>query len=215
MRVFLLHVGLYEGHIRSVTGLTLRILAIPSPTETSFVFTRLAYMASHLRNLEAVLQTYRQINLTTQSVFLVMGTFLLTRIIETDIESALFLELLLVGLTVFSNIVMWRFQKVILARGEDVNWWLRHMLKAEQALSPDERMLTRFKIYQSEKRISPDHTARLWEPGDSVTDGEIDRLLDAEVDQIRKVINNSILRGMRLMWVLVLGISAGSIMLKL
>jgi len=210
-----LHVGSYEGYIRSVTGLTLRILAIPSPTETSFVFTRLAYMASHLRNLEAVLQTYRQINLTTQSVFLVVGTFLLTRIIETDIESALFLELLLVGLTVFSNIVMWRFQKVILARGEDVNWWIRNMLKVEQSLSPEDRMLTRFKINQSGKRLSSDQAARLLDPGETFAENEINLLLVAEVDQIRKVINNSILRGMRLMWLLVLGISAGSIMLKL
>ncbi len=172
-------------------------------------------MASHLRNLESLLQTYRQINLTTQSVFLVVGTFLLTRIIETDVESALFLETLLMGLTVFSNVVMWRFQRVIVARGEDVNWWLRNMLGAEQTLPPEERMLTRFKIFQSKERISPDHAARLLDPGDSVTDDEIDRLLDAEVDHIRKVINNSILRGMRLMWVLVLGISAGSIILKL
>ncbi len=179
------------------------------------MFTLLAYMASHLRNLEAVLQTYRQINLTTQSVFLVVGTFLLTRIIETDIESALFLELLLVGLTVFSNIVMWRFQKVILARGEDVNWWIRNMLKVEQSLSPEDRMLTRFKINQSGKRLSSDQAARLLDPGETFAENEINLLLVAEVDQIRKVINNSILRGMRLMWVLVLGISAGSIMLKL
>jgi hypothetical protein len=39
------------------------------------------------------LQTYRQINLTIQSVFFVLGTFLLSQILETESkEITLFLE---------------------------------------------------------------------------------------------------------------------------
>ena len=107
----------------------------------------LSYLASHARNLEALLQTYRQINLTTQSVFLVLGTFLLSRILESqNRDIMLFLEFLLLSITIFSNIVLWRFQKVILARGEDVNWWHKEIVRAEQKLSPEERVFTRFKI---------------------------------------------------------------------
>ncbi len=60
----------------------------------------LNYLASHSRNMEALLQTYRQIDLTIQSVFLVMGSFLLSRILEaSSLLIALFFEVLLISLS--------------------------------------------------------------------------------------------------------------------
>jgi hypothetical protein len=172
-------------------------------------------MASHSRNLESLLQTYRQINLTTQSVFLVLGTFLLSRIIETpDIPVALFIELLLVSLTVFSLIAMWKFQKVIIARGEDVNWWHTQIVLAEQSLPPEERIFTRFKIFQSKDRLTPEQIGRFLNPEDRAAGEEIQMLLGADLDHVRKVINRYILRGMRLMWIIVVAISAGSFFFK-
>lgn len=182
--------------------------------EGEIVSASLGYMASHSRNMEALLQTYRQINLTTQSVFLVLGTFLLSRIIETDIPAALFLELLLLSLTAFSMIVMWKFQKVIIARGEDVTWWHTQIVRAEQALPPEERIFTRFKIFQSEGRLTPEEIARFLDPVDRVNDDELQKLFDADLDHIRKVLNLYIIRGMRLMWIMVAAISMGSFFFK-
>ena len=172
----------------------------------------LNYLASNARNLEAILQTYRQINLTTQSVFLVLGTFILSRILESpDLLVTCFLEFLLLSITVFSNIVMWRFQKVILARGEDVNWWHKEIVRAEQKLPPEERVFTRFKCAQSEHRLTPIQMARFLDPEDNIPETEVNALLDADQDHIRKVINRYILRGIRLIWIIVVLLSAVSI----
>jgi hypothetical protein len=171
----------------------------------------LGYMASHSRNLEALLQTYRQINLTIQSAFLILGTFLLSRIIESrGVPIALFLEFLLVGISIFSLVVMWKFQNVILSRGLDVNWWHIEILRTEQTLPPEERIFTRFKIFQSGNLMTPEQNARFLQPDSEVTDQEIRKLLDADFDHVRNVINLYILRGMRLIWIIVVALSIGS-----
>lgn len=176
---------------------------------------QLSYLASQSRNFEAMLQTYRQINLTTQSVFLVLGTFLLSRIVDTShIERALFLEGLLLGLTFFSNIVMLKFQRVIRTRGDDVNWWHREIVRAEQLLPPEERAFTRFKIEQSWAVVTEDHVERLLAPVPAVTDDDITAILGTDIEQIRRVINGYILKGMRLIWFVIVFISLASLVIR-
>jgi hypothetical protein len=175
----------------------------------------LNYLASHSRNLEALLQTYRQLDLTLQSVFLVMGSFLLSHILESELRTALFVEVLLISLSVFSFSVMWRFQKVILARGDDVNWWHRKIVKAEQALHPEERTFTQFKIHQSKNLFPPEYLNRFLDPADNISNADIEILLNADLALIRKVINTYILSGMRLLWIFMLILSAGAIILKI
>ncbi|MFA6472437.1 MAG: hypothetical protein WCU00_10390, partial [Candidatus Latescibacterota bacterium] len=141
----------------------------------------LNYLASHSRNLESILQTYRQIDLTIQSVFLILGTFLLPRILESDtLYVALFFEFLLVSLSLFSFSVMRRFQKVIIARGEDVNWWHRLIVQAEQSLPPEDRSFTKFKIHQNVKFFSADYLNKFLNPADNISDDDIDILLGAD-----------------------------------
>lgn len=175
----------------------------------------LTYLAAHLRNLEALLQTYRQINLNVQSVLLILGTFLMTRILEGhSLQVMLFFESLLVSLTVFSTIVIWRFQRVIEARGKDVNWWQREIIRAEQTLLPEERRFTNFKIHQSGNRLSDEKTARFLGVEEEVSWDEINELLGAENDQIRKVINAYVLRGMQFIWGVIIIVSAVAILTK-
>jgi hypothetical protein len=176
----------------------------------------LNYLASHSRNFEALLQTYRQIDLTLQSVFLVMGSFLLSRILEArTLSVALFIEVLLIGLSIFSFSVMSRFQKVILARGDDVSWWHRKIVKAEQALPPEDRTFTQFKIHQSKHLFSPEYLNRFLDPADNISNADIEILLNADLAQIRKVINSYILKGMRVLWIFMLILSFGAIILKI
>jgi hypothetical protein len=173
----------------------------------------LNYLASHTRNYEALLQTYRQINLTTQSVFLILGTFLLSNILAEDrIQIMLFWGILLIVLTLFSVIVMWRFHKVIVARGEDVNWWHERMIETEEFLPSEERTFTNFKLYQSRDTIS---TQVLNSFHEKLTSEEIHLLLGTDLDKIRNVINSYILRGMVYLWISLNIISAGYILFSL
>ena len=175
----------------------------------------LNYLASHSRNLESLLQTYRQIDLTAQSVFLVLGTFLLSRILEAGLfYVSLFFELVLIILSVFSNVVMRKFQKVILSRGEDVNWWHKRIILAEHALPPDERAFTEFKINQSIGVMNDEEIARFLGSDEPITNVLIEKLLDADQNHIRKVINSYIFKVINLMWFIIILLSVGGIMLR-
>jgi hypothetical protein len=172
----------------------------------------LDYLASHARNLESLLQTYRQINLTTQSVFLILGTFILSRVLEaTDPTRAFFLETLLISITVFSNVVMARFGRVIHQRGDDINWWYHRIIRKEQSLPPEERFFTQFKIHQSRERFRDQNLDQILHNGKEMSDPEIELLLDADLDQVRRVINTYILRGIRLIWLVIILISLGGV----
>ena len=83
----------------------------------------LNYLASHSRNRESLLQSYRQMDLTIHSVFLMLAVFVLARIIGASSDGvAIALVGVLVSVAVYSNIVTQWFRRVIRARGEDVNW---------------------------------------------------------------------------------------------
>ena len=175
----------------------------------------LNYLATHARNYESLLQTYRQINLTTQSVFLILGTFLLSQVLDArNLVSALSTEMLLVSITVFSNVVMLKFNRVIHQRGEDVNWWYHKIIRLEQELPPEDRIFTEFKIYQSTSFLK-DETARMFHDKANLTHEEIEFLLNADLDQTRRVINTYILRGISLIWVVILLISFGGMAINL
>jgi hypothetical protein len=176
----------------------------------------LNYLASHSRNLESILQSYRQIDLTTQSVFLVLGSIILSRILETEsLRVVIFLELLLIFLTVFSLLVMQRFQKVIIARGEDVTWWYKEMVKAELSLPADERAFTRFKIHQSRGYLREEQYAPFLKDGSEINSTTIEHLLDADLEHIRKVINTYIFRGIRIMWFFIALLSIAALSMKI
>lgn len=172
----------------------------------------LNYLATHARNYEALLQTYRQINLTTQSVFLILGTFLLSQVITArTLYSALLLQGLLVSITVFSNVVMLKLNRVIRQRGEDVNWWYRKMIRLEQELPYEDRVFTQFKVHQSRGFLNDERLAKIPVDSSPLGDEDIRALLDADLDQIRRVINTYILQGITLIWIVILLISVGSV----
>jgi len=175
----------------------------------------LNYLASHSRNLESLLQTYRQIDLTSQSVFLVLGTFLMSRIMETQsVFIALILEIVLIVLIFFSNIVMRRFQSVIRARGEDVNWWHKKIIMTEQEYPPEERAFTEFKIEQNRDRVDSEFRASILDPSSPITDEQIHMLLDADLKHIRKIINTYIYRAVTIMWSMLFLISMGGLIIR-
>jgi hypothetical protein len=174
----------------------------------------LNYLASHSRNLESLLQSYRQMDLTIHSVFLVLAVFLLARILEAaTFGIAIALEVALVSLAILSIIVMHRFRKVINARGEDVNWWYKEMVRAEQIFPEEERAFTRFKIHQS----GPGEAVyeSIMKSGNQLSEMDIQLLLDTDLQHVRHTINSSIYRVINGMWVILLLLSVGGIIYRL
>lgn len=174
----------------------------------------LNYLASHSRNLESLLQSYRQMDLTIHSVFLILAVFVLARILEaTTFVVAIALEAVLVSLAVYSNIVMRSFRRVINARGEDVNWWHKEIVRAEQEFPEEERAFTRFKLYQCSR--PGEATSETIMKSGNLSESDIQLLLDADLKYVRRIINSSIYRVITGMWVILMALSVLGIVYRL
>ncbi len=187
----------------------------PDGNRIDTVAPNLNYLASHSRNHESLLQSYRQMDLTIHSVFLILAVFVLARILEaTTFVVAIALEAVLVSMAVYSNIVMRSFRRVINTRGEDVNWWHKEMVRAEQEFPQEERAFTRFKLYQCSRPGEATYES-IMKSGNNLSDTDIQLLLDADLKYVRRIINSSIYRVINGMWVILLALSVLGILYRL
>ena len=79
--------------------------------------------------------------------------------------------------------------KIIIARGKDVSFWHRKLIKAEQDLPPDRRYFTQFKIDQKLRRSKANHLQKLFLSKKMITDEEIDLLVERGLGHTRKILD--------------------------
>lgn len=100
-----------------------------------------------------LLQSYRGFHLTTQSIFLAVGTGLSIAIIaENNIVNQIFTYFLLLLITLLSFYMLRKMRSLIIARGIDVDYYHRLIIKYEESLEKENQVLTDFKVYQKIKR---------------------------------------------------------------
>lgn len=142
-----------------------------------------------------LLQSYRSINITFQSVLLIaLGVLLdfpgkdsgdISMLVSLCIAALVFL------LVLFSND---SFQKVINARGRDVSYVHREICLTERHLEKEDRVFTKFKIEQSatteekiERFLSDAHASC----------ADIEGLIDGRLGFARRVIDRNLFGGMQ------------------
>ncbi|MCK4476381.1 MAG: hypothetical protein KAU16_06605 [Methanophagales archaeon] len=107
---------------------------------------------------DSLLQAYRNFHLTLQSIFVAIGAGLSLAVLAFDeIIQFTLATLILVVLAMISIYILIKMHKIIIARGEDVSFWHRKLIRAEQDLPPDRRYFTQFKIYQKLRRANAKH----------------------------------------------------------
>ena len=159
---------------------------------------------------DSLLQAYRNFHLTLQSIFVAIGAGLSVAVLVFDepIRSTL-ATLILVVLGIISIFILILMHRIIRARGNDVSFWHRKLIRAEQDLPPDRRYFTQFKIYQRLHRAEANHLQELFLTERKIPDEEIDLLVERGLGHTRKILDKWLFIGIGIIWLLLFTISIG------
>ena len=129
-------------------------LGMPEPTITaprpSTMLPNLEYLIDGAKLQESLLQSYRQIYLVVQSLFLVGGISLFISILSFDTKFQIALaESILLVLFFLSIHFLVKMKEIVTNRGKDVTFWRRKLMLAEQEFPFNKRYFTDFRISQS------------------------------------------------------------------
>lgn len=154
---------------------------------------------------DELLQSYRSFHITLQSLLLATGAALTVAVFSLETRAGSLVSAgILVAIGALALSISAKLQSVVVARGEDVNWWHRKLIEHENSVPPDRRYLTEFKIHQKLRRSTAEHLE------DFVTSEEVERaeareLVGRQLGHTRKVLDRRLFWGTRLVWILLLG----------
>lgn len=150
-----------------------------------------------------LLQAYRSLHLTFQSIALAIGVGLIVALVSFDFGVQLFVSLALFwGILILQFFATRRFRNIIAARGRDVNFWHSQIILAEQGLESDRRYLTRFKVYQKLQRQDSSYLQDLFLSDQKISQADVDLLIGKGLGHTRKVIDEQLFNGILLIWAL-------------
>jgi hypothetical protein len=159
---------------------------------------------------DSLLQSYRNFHLTLQSIFVAIGTGLSLAVLAFDnVIQFTLATLILVVLAIIGIYILINMRGIIIARGKDVNFWHRELIKAEQYLLPERRYFTQFKIYQRLHRTDTNDLQEIFMTNKRVEGNEIDCLIEKGLGHSRKILDKWLFIGIGIIWLLLLGVSIG------
>jgi len=168
----------------------------------------LGYIIEGAELTDNLLQSYRNFHLTLQSIFIATGAGLSIAIIAFDeiIQFAL-ATLILILLAIISLYILFKMHRIIIARGKDVNFWHRELIKSEQNLLPKNRYFTKFKIHQKLHRADIEHIQELFLSERKINDKDIDIIIEKGLGHTRKILDRWLFVGIGILWVILVAIS--------
>ena len=106
---------------------------------------------------ETLMQSYRSLHVTIQSILLAVGVGLAVASLtiaeypslSPSVIICAFILTCIAGLNLFST---HKFSGVIKARGEDINWLHKQIIRKDYDCDPNTRYFTKFKIHQQARR---------------------------------------------------------------
>lgn len=156
---------------------------------------------------DGLLQSYRGFQVALQSAFAISGTILTIAVIGLESRAAKGLSaatLLAVGC--IALFIMLRLRGAIRARGEDVWYWQREVLRAEEGNS-DERRFYRFKADQL-TRGQPDQPVLTSDFSNGIAESEIHFLVGSSDSRTRRVMEDTIVGALAVLWLVFFLIAA-------
>lgn len=104
-----------------------------------------------------LLQTYRNFHLTSQSILIAIGAGLAYGVLDSSMPDNLpYIYGLLVVISVLGVYLLVRMRQLILARGQDVDFFHNRIIHLEKSLPKHEQVMTEFKVYQKFHRQQTD-----------------------------------------------------------
>ncbi len=180
------------------------------------------YLIAAVTWQESLLQAYRSLHVTVQSILLALGVGLFV-VPLTDSPnltlSAILVAVLLLMLFLLHAKSSQKFAGVVLARGKDINWWHAKLIQCEQGMPSKSRYFTSFKIHQQTQRdvnnedlkqkyLSDDSNSRL-------TESDCQSLIGSGLGHTRMVIDQQLFQWIEVIWFFILLATSGVLIFKL
>ncbi|GAB1418674.1 MAG: hypothetical protein H3C41_11515 [Bacteroidales bacterium] len=146
-----------------------------------------------------LLQSYRNFHLTTQSIFIAIGVGLSVSIVSTsEINKQILLYGLLFVISSVGIYLLCKMKKLILARGQDVDYYHDQIIILEKKLSKEDRVLTAFKVYQKFNRqnVNTDDFFETFE----LTDKVVNELTEKGKGHTRRFLDHNLFIWFQLIW---------------
>lgn len=152
--------------------------------------------ASYQDNL---LQSYRNFHLTIQSILIAIGAGISIAILSfDDLMKVVFSYLLLASVSFLGFYLLKKMKKVILARGEDVDYFHKEIIEYEKSLPKDQQVLTAFKVYQKFNRDKTNIAEYFIKF--TLTDSIRSQLTEKGKGHTRKLLDQKLFYGFSLVW---------------
>jgi hypothetical protein len=116
------------------------------------------------------------------------------------------------GLHLFSNS---RLKAVVFARGQDVNYWHRAIIRLEQSLEPEQRYFTAFKVHQQSRRKDLGYLQRTYLSDHELTDDEVDEMIGKGLGHTRRVIDKQLFTWISVLWTALVVTTWGALLVAL
>jgi hypothetical protein len=157
---------------------------------------------------DGLLQNYRLIFLTLHAILFAIGIGVLAASLSQQSNSrAIVLSSVLILIALTSSYLLVTMRKIVEARGGDVNFWHRRLIRWENDFTVNERDFTRFKIHQKSKRDNSLYDRFM--NGRKIGEADIDDLIEKGLGHTRKIIDKQLFSGLLIGWFL---LSVGGIL---
>jgi len=150
---------------------------------------------------DSLLQSYRSLHITIQSILLAMSAGLFVAVISlTGLLSSITAFLVLIVMWIFQSFTTQRFKNIITARGEDVNFWHREIILAEQQIEIQQRYFTKFKVYQKLHRQDAEYLQDMFLSSKKAGTKDVEILIEKGLGHTRYAIDEQLFQRISWIW---------------
>jgi hypothetical protein len=167
---------------------------------------------------ETLMQSYRSLHVTIQSILLAVGVGLAVASLTIATYPSLSLSVIIcafiltciAGLHLFST---HKFSGVIKARGKDINWWHKQIIRKDYDCDPNTRYFTKFKIHQQAGRKDVAHLEKIFvKSNETPSEEQIEELIGKGLGHTRHVIDQQLFVWIgRIWWLLIVAAWSGPV----
>ena len=173
----------------------------------------ISYLLTGAAWQETLLQSYRSLHITIQSILLAIGIGLTVAslTISTYPSDSLLIIIIACILTCVAGLQIYSTQKfrgVVSARGADINWWHKEIIRKENDCDSKSRFFTKFKIHQQARRKDVSHLEKIFiSSNEKLTEEQIDELIGKGLGHTRMVIDQQLFVWISRIWWLLLTVT--------
>lgn len=159
------------------------------------------YLISSAAWQDSLLQSYRSLHITIQSIMLATSAGLFITVISmSSLVNAAASASVLIIIWIFQLFATKKFKGIITSRGEDVNFWHREIILAEQKLDIENRHFTKFKIYQKLHRNDSDYLRELFLSTEEITVDDVEKLITKGLGHTRNAVDEQLFQRISWIW---------------